>query len=89
MEPDVAINYYLQAVDMFALAKFKTTEATKLKIKVADLYAEQTDKPDKLVLAIKMYEEVAFEYLNNNLMRFNAKNLLVKCVLTFVLMGVT
>ena len=35
-----------------------------------------------------MYEEVAFEYLNNNLMRFNAKNLLVKAVLCFILMGV-
>lgn len=54
VEPDVAINYYLQAIDMFALAKFKTTEATKLKIKVADIYAEMTDKPDKLALAVKV-----------------------------------
>lgn len=54
VEPDVAINYYLQAIDMFSLAKFKTTEATKLKIKVADIYAEMTDKPDKLALAVKV-----------------------------------
>lgn len=54
VEYDVAITYYLQAIDMFALAKFKTTEATKLKVKVADLYAEMTDKPDKLTLAVKV-----------------------------------
>lgn len=54
VEYDVAINYYMQAIDMFALAKFKTTEATKLKVKVADLLAEMTDKPDKLVQAIKV-----------------------------------
>lgn len=89
VEPEVAINYYLQAVDMFSLAKFKTTEATKLKVKIADLYAEMTDKPDKLAAAVKAYEEVAFEYLNNNLMRFNAKNLLVKAVLVFLLMDVS
>jgi hypothetical protein len=54
VEPDVAINYYLQAVDMFSLAKFKTTEATKLKVKIADMLAEMTDKPDKLAQAVKV-----------------------------------
>lgn len=54
VEPDVAINYYLQAVDMFSLAKFKTTEATKLKVKIADMLAEMTDKPEKLTQAIKV-----------------------------------
>lgn len=54
VEPEVAITYYLQAIDMFSLAKFKTTEATKLKIKVADIYTEMTDKPDKLAQAVKV-----------------------------------
>ena len=35
-----------------------------------------------------MYEEVAFEYLNNNLMRFNAKDLFFKAVLVFLLLKV-
>lgn len=88
-ENELATTYFLQAIDMFSLAKFKTTESTKLKVKVADMYAGITDKEEMLKKAIKMYEEVASEYLNNNLMRFNAKELFVKSVLVFLLLRVS
>ena len=53
-EFELANTYYLYAIDMYALSKFKTTEATKLRIKVADLNACMIDKPDMLKQAIKV-----------------------------------
>ena len=53
-EFELANTYYLYAIDMFALSKFKTTEATKLRIKVADLNASMTEKPESLKQAIKV-----------------------------------
>lgn len=51
---DNAIQFFRQAIDMFSLAKFKTTEATKLKVKVADLYASITERESSLKSAIQV-----------------------------------
>ena len=51
-EMELAAEYLKKAADMFALAKFHTTDATKLNLKVADLYAEMADKPERLKEAI-------------------------------------
>ena len=47
-EFELAAEHFKKAADMFSLAKFHTTEATKLSPKVVDLYAEMSDKPDRL-----------------------------------------
>jgi tetratricopeptide (TPR) repeat protein len=51
-EFELAAEYFKKAADMFALAKFHTTDATKLNLKVADLYAEMSDKPERLKEAV-------------------------------------
>ncbi len=44
------------------------------------------DDKEKLKESLKIFEEVAYEYLSNNLMRFHAKNIFFKCVLLFLLL---
>ena len=51
-ELDLATAYYKQAAEMFSLAPFKVTETEKLKLKVADVYSEMVETPEKLKEAI-------------------------------------
>lgn len=44
------------------------------------------DQPDKVKEAIGLFEDVASEYVSNNLMRFHAKALYFKCVLLFLVL---
>ena len=53
-EPELAAEYFKKAADMFSLAKYHVTDATKLNLKVADIYSELIDKPDKLKEAISV-----------------------------------
>ena len=53
-EPELAAEYFKKAADMFSLAKYHVTDATKLNLKVADIYSELTDKPEKLKEAISV-----------------------------------
>jgi alpha-soluble NSF attachment protein len=82
----LAAEFYLQSADLYALSKFHVTDIEKLKIKVADIYSKMFESSDKLLQAVKIYEEVAHSYLNNNLMRFHASKLFFNCVLVFLVL---
>lgn len=86
IEPEVAVEYYKSAADMYSLAKYHQTDSSKLKLKVAELYSQQFENPSNLKEAIKTYEEIADEYLSNNLMRFHAKDILVKATIIFLVL---
>ena len=58
----------------------------KLKLKCADIYSLNFKDNKKLTEAIKIYEDVAYNYLGINLMWFHAKNIFFKCSLLFLLM---
>lgn len=86
VEPELAADYYKSSADMYSLAKFHQSDSTKLRKKVADIYSQQFESKDKLKEAIKLYEELAEEHLGNNLMRFHAKDLLVKATIIFLVL---
>ena len=51
-EPELAAENFKKAAEMFGLAKYHTTDSAKLKVKVADLYAQMFDRPERLKEAI-------------------------------------
>lgn len=81
-----AAEYFKAAADLYSLAKYHTTDANKLQLKVAEIYSQEFDDHQKLKEAIKIYEEVADGYLSNNLMKFHSKDLFVRATLIFLLL---
>jgi tetratricopeptide (TPR) repeat protein len=53
-ESELAAQYFKKAADMYSLAKYHTTDATKLNLKVADMYSEIVDNPERLKEAISV-----------------------------------
>lgn len=82
----LASDFFLQSVELYNLTKYHKTDIEKLKIKVANIYSQMFESSPKLTESIKIYEEVAYEYLNNNLMRFHASKLFFNCVLVFLIL---
>ena len=82
----LSAEFFLEAIELYCLTKYHKTDMEKLKIKVAEIYSQMFESNDKLKKSIKIYEEVAYEYLNNNLMRFHASKLFFNCVLIFLIL---
>lgn len=82
----MAVDYYKEAAELFALAKFHVTDTQKLKLKVGDILSQQYSRPESLKEALQIYEDIAYEYISNNLMRFQAKKFFFKNVLIFLLL---
>ena len=53
-DSELAAQYFKQAAEMFGLAKYHTTDSTKLNVKVADIYALMFDRPERLKDAISV-----------------------------------
>lgn len=83
---ELAIDYYKEAAELYSLAKFHVNDAQKLKLKVADILSQQYQSPDKIKEAIQMYEDMGYEYLANNLTRFQGKKYFFKNILLFLLL---
>ena len=85
-DKDLAANYFLEASELYALTKFHVTDTQKLRLKVAQIYSSYFNNPEKLKRAIEIYEDIAYDYLSNNLMRFHSKKIFFKCTLLFLLL---
>jgi hypothetical protein len=83
---DAAIQYYKDASENFSLEKHHSTSSNKCLLKAAELSSFMFDDPDRLKDAIKIYDEIAKEYLRNNLMRFSAKTLFIKATMIYFLL---
>ena len=67
---ELAVDYYRESAELFGLTKFHVSDIQKLKVKIGDILSNKFDRPEKLREAIQVYEEIGYEYLSNNLMRF-------------------
>lgn len=83
---ELAVDYFKEAAEMYALTKFHVTDTQKLRIKIAEILSLRYKNPEKLKEALQVYEDLGYEYLTNNLMRFQAKKYFFQCVLLLLLL---
>lgn len=80
------MEYFEEAAEMFTLTKFHTTDTQKLKVKIGDILSMKFKNHESLKKAFNVYEEIANEYINNNLMRFHAKKFFFNNILILLLL---
>merc|ERR1719163_434898 len=76
-------SYYQRAAEMFDLDDHGKTNLTKCNLKVADYAA----KDGELQEAIQLFESEGEKALNNNLLRYGAKEHLLKAGILHMVMG--
>jgi alpha-soluble NSF attachment protein len=80
---DKALKYYQSAIDCFEMEGDADSTADKLKLKIAQLNAQQ----DKFDVAFQMYEQVANRMAENNLLKYGAKEYFLKAGLCRLCLG--
>jgi alpha-soluble NSF attachment protein len=81
-----AVFKYKEAGEMFSLEKHQQVSSTRCKLKAAEISSMMFEDKQQLKDAISIFDEVAKDYLRNNLMRFSAKNLFIKVVVIMFLL---